>query len=62
MVVELTHPVFGVLRQVGSPIKIGGARHDYRPASALGADTDTLLDEVGIGAADRARLRRDAVI
>jgi crotonobetainyl-CoA:carnitine CoA-transferase CaiB-like acyl-CoA transferase len=62
MVVEVAHPVFGVLRQVGSPIKVGGAGHDYRPASALGADTDALLDEIGIEAADRVRLRRDGVI
>jgi crotonobetainyl-CoA:carnitine CoA-transferase CaiB-like acyl-CoA transferase len=62
MIVEVAHPVFGVLRQVGSPIKVGGASHVFRPASALGADTDSLLDEIGIGAADRARLRGESVI
>jgi crotonobetainyl-CoA:carnitine CoA-transferase CaiB-like acyl-CoA transferase len=62
MVVEVEHPVFGVLRQIGSPIKIPGVRPDYRPASALGADTDAVLAEVGVDAADRARLRRDGVI
>jgi crotonobetainyl-CoA:carnitine CoA-transferase CaiB-like acyl-CoA transferase len=62
MVVEVAHPVFGTLRQVGSPIKIAGVRPDYRAASPLGADTDAILDEAGIAAAERARLRADHVI
>jgi crotonobetainyl-CoA:carnitine CoA-transferase CaiB-like acyl-CoA transferase len=32
------------------------------PAPALGADTDEVLDEAGIGAAERARLRASRVI
>jgi crotonobetainyl-CoA:carnitine CoA-transferase CaiB-like acyl-CoA transferase len=62
MVIELAHPVFGVLRQVGSPIKIDGLAHDYRPASALGADTASLLDEVGVDASERVRLGDQGVI
>jgi crotonobetainyl-CoA:carnitine CoA-transferase CaiB-like acyl-CoA transferase len=62
MIVELAHPVFGMLRQVGSPIKIDGVAHDYRPASALGADTASLLDEVGVDAAERDWLRDQGVI
>ena len=62
MVVEIAHPVFGTLRQVGSPIKIAGVRPDYRAASALGADTDAILDEAGIDAVARAQLRADRII
>ncbi len=62
MIVEVAHPVFGALRQIGSPIKIPGVRPDYRPASSLGADTDAVLAEVGVDAATRARLRSDGVI
>jgi crotonobetainyl-CoA:carnitine CoA-transferase CaiB-like acyl-CoA transferase len=62
MVVEVGHPVFGVLRQVGSPIKIAGLGHDYRAASALGADTAALLDEIGVDATARAGLRDRGVI
>jgi crotonobetainyl-CoA:carnitine CoA-transferase CaiB-like acyl-CoA transferase len=62
MVVSVPHPVFGTLRQVGSPIKIAGVRPDYRPASALGADTDAVLDEVGVDPVERAKLRNDRVI
>jgi crotonobetainyl-CoA:carnitine CoA-transferase CaiB-like acyl-CoA transferase len=35
---------------------------DRRPAPALGADTDTLLEAAGIDAAARARLRAARVI
>jgi crotonobetainyl-CoA:carnitine CoA-transferase CaiB-like acyl-CoA transferase len=62
MVIELAHPVFGVLRQVGSPIKIDALAHDYRPASALGADTSSVLDEIGVDAAERTRLRDQGII
>jgi succinate--hydroxymethylglutarate CoA-transferase len=62
MIVEVPHPVLGTLRQVGSPIKIAGAGHRYRAASALGADTETLLSEVGVGAVELAELRRSGVI
>jgi crotonobetainyl-CoA:carnitine CoA-transferase CaiB-like acyl-CoA transferase len=62
MVVEVPHPVLGVLRQVGSPIKMAGVRPDYRAAAALGADTDAVLDEIGIDADERARLRSAGVI
>ena len=62
MVVDVEHPVFGVLRQVGSPIKIGGVRPDYRAASALGADTAAVLGEIGIDAAALAGLRASGVI
>jgi crotonobetainyl-CoA:carnitine CoA-transferase CaiB-like acyl-CoA transferase len=62
MIVDVPHPVLGTLRQVGSPIKIAGAGHRYRAASALGADTETLLSEVGVGAVELAELRRSGVI
>ena len=62
MVVELEHPVFGRLREVGCPIKIDGVRPRYAPAAALGADTDALLAEIGVDAPERARLRARGVV
>jgi formyl-CoA transferase len=62
MVVEVPHPVFGVLRQVGSPIKVDDLRPAYRAASALGADTAALLGEIGIGASELARLRQKGIV
>jgi crotonobetainyl-CoA:carnitine CoA-transferase CaiB-like acyl-CoA transferase len=62
MVVEVPHPVFGTLRQVGSPIKVGGVRPGYRAASALGADTEAVLAEAGVDAAALVRLRAAGVV
>jgi crotonobetainyl-CoA:carnitine CoA-transferase CaiB-like acyl-CoA transferase len=62
MVVDLLHPVFGRLREVGCPIKMDGVAPRYRPASALGADTAALLAEIGVGAADLAALRARGVV
>jgi crotonobetainyl-CoA:carnitine CoA-transferase CaiB-like acyl-CoA transferase len=57
MVVEVAHPLFGTVRQVGSPIKIDGVRPRYAPASPLGGDTAALLEEIGVGPAELAALR-----
>jgi crotonobetainyl-CoA:carnitine CoA-transferase CaiB-like acyl-CoA transferase len=62
MVVELAHPVFGAMRQVGCPIRIDGVTPRYRPASALGADTSALLGEIGVSGAEVDRLRALGVI
>jgi crotonobetainyl-CoA:carnitine CoA-transferase CaiB-like acyl-CoA transferase len=62
MVVELPHPVFGVLRQIGSPIKMDGVRPRYRAASALAADTAAILAEVGIEGEALERLARAGVV
>jgi crotonobetainyl-CoA:carnitine CoA-transferase CaiB-like acyl-CoA transferase len=62
MVVDLVHPVFGRIRETGSPIKIDGAPPVYRPAAPLGADTEEVLRAAGVDAAEIAGLRRDGVI
>jgi crotonobetainyl-CoA:carnitine CoA-transferase CaiB-like acyl-CoA transferase len=62
MVIELEHPVFGPIREVGCPIKIDGMAPRYAPAAALGADTAVLLAEVGIDAAMLAALRARGVV
>jgi crotonobetainyl-CoA:carnitine CoA-transferase CaiB-like acyl-CoA transferase len=62
MVVDLVHPVFGHIRETGSPIKIDGAPPVYWPAAPLGADTEAVLRAAGLDAAEIAGLRRDGVI
>ncbi len=62
MVVEVAHPRFGTLRQVGCPIKMAGVTPRYRPAAALGADTEAILEEIGLDAAARAALRARGVV
>jgi crotonobetainyl-CoA:carnitine CoA-transferase CaiB-like acyl-CoA transferase len=62
MVVEVAHPLFGRIRETGSPIKVGGVRPVYGPAAPLGAHTDALLRDAGLAADEIAALRRDGVV
>src|SRR6266403_950890 len=43
MIIEIKHPRFGVLREVGTPVKTEGAAPNLSPAPALGQHTDELL-------------------
>jgi crotonobetainyl-CoA:carnitine CoA-transferase CaiB-like acyl-CoA transferase len=43
MIWEVPHPVFGPMREVGCPVRIGGAEPPRQPASPLGGDTDEVL-------------------
>jgi crotonobetainyl-CoA:carnitine CoA-transferase CaiB-like acyl-CoA transferase len=45
-----------------TPIRVPLAELPAQPAPELGADTDSLLAEIGYGEADRARLRDAGVI
>jgi formyl-CoA transferase len=62
MVVEVEHPVFGRLREIGCPIKVDDLRPRYAPGAALGADTEEVLGEIGVGAEELARLRALGVV
>ena len=46
MILEVTHPRFGVLREVASPIKTEGVVAAPSPAPGLGEHTDQLLSEL----------------
>ncbi|HEY1259284.1 MAG TPA: CoA transferase [Stellaceae bacterium] len=63
MVVRAEHPGHGEVAMLGFPIKFAKAPCRLRrPAPDLGADTDTVLRELGYFEEDIARLRRDRVI
>jgi crotonobetainyl-CoA:carnitine CoA-transferase CaiB-like acyl-CoA transferase len=62
MVIELAHPVFGRVREVGCPIRIEGVAPRYAPAAPLGADTAAVLAEVGVDAEELAGLRARGVV
>ena len=57
---EVAHH-FGIsdprLRELGCPIKLDGATPRYRPGAPLGADTEAVLAEIGVDAAELAALR-----
>jgi crotonobetainyl-CoA:carnitine CoA-transferase CaiB-like acyl-CoA transferase len=62
MLRPLPHPLRADFRALGNPIKLDGQRLPGRSASALGADTEEVLRELGVDAADFSRLRKSKVI
>lgn len=64
MIVEGEVPGVGEFRHVGNPIKMSSAPKDLirRPPPGLGEHTAEILEQVGIGEADRAKLRSAAAI
>ena len=62
MTVELEHPAWGVIRQVGVPFAMSATPARIRtPPPTLGQDTDAILAELGYTAAEIAALRRSGV-
>jgi crotonobetainyl-CoA:carnitine CoA-transferase CaiB-like acyl-CoA transferase len=64
MVLDVDHPQAGRLRQIGSPLRAGAAepQEPPRPAPAIGADSDDVLRELGLSAAEISRLRDAGVV
>jgi crotonobetainyl-CoA:carnitine CoA-transferase CaiB-like acyl-CoA transferase len=46
MVVDTEHPVWGTVRQIGSPVRVGEPRRDHRRAPALDEDRVAILRDV----------------
>lgn len=47
MLAAYSHPVFGAVRAVGTPLAVGSHEPAYRRAPALGADNEAILHELG---------------
>ena len=63
MIIEVEHPELGTLREVNTAIKIPNGVPHRRPASALGADSESILGEIlGYGDEEIGRLREEGVI
>ena len=62
MIRAMPHPERSDFRVFGNPIKLDGLRLPGKSACALGADTENILGELGIAAAEIGRLRAAKVI
>lgn len=63
MLREVDHPEFGPLTLSHSPLRfLDHPRTPYQPSQVLGAETASVLAEIGIGEADLAALRNDRII
>jgi crotonobetainyl-CoA:carnitine CoA-transferase CaiB-like acyl-CoA transferase len=63
MTVELEHPAWGAIRQVGVPFRLSATPASVRtPPPLLGQDTDAILGEVGYSAAEIDDLRARGVV
>jgi crotonobetainyl-CoA:carnitine CoA-transferase CaiB-like acyl-CoA transferase len=63
MTVEVEHPAFGVLRQVGIPLRFASTPGAIRtPPPLLGEHTDEVLREVGYSSAEVASLRDRGIV
>ena len=63
MIVEVPHPVFGSMREVGCPVRISGATPPRRPCSPLGGDTEGILGTyLGCTPEEIAELRSEGVV
>jgi glutaryl-CoA transferase len=63
MTVELEHPAWGVIRQVGVPFALSTTPARIRtPPPTLGQDTDAILAELGYGSDEVGRLRGRGVV
>ncbi|MBX3625971.1 MAG: CoA transferase [Rhizobacter sp.] len=63
MTVAMPHPLTDALKLVASPMKLSATPVQYRrPPPLLGQHTDEVLQEFGIGEAERARLRESGTL
>ncbi|ADU51857.1 L-carnitine dehydratase/bile acid-inducible protein F [Thermaerobacter marianensis DSM 12885] len=63
MIVSLEHPRAGVIRVTGIPVKLSATPGAiYAPPPLLGQHTDEVLEELGLPAEERRRLREAGVI
>ena len=63
LVVDVEHPVLGVLRQVGPPFELHATPAGvWTPPPLLGEHTDEILDELGLAPFEVAALRDEGIV
>ncbi|MGE0503369.1 MAG: CaiB/BaiF CoA transferase family protein [Rhizobiaceae bacterium] len=59
---DLDHSAAGPFRMLATPVRVAGAEPPANPAPELGADTESVLTEIGYGPDERVRLRDAGVV
>ena len=62
MILDLPHPEFGTVRQVGSPIHVSGARVVPRRGPRLAEHTEEILESLGLSSEEIRQLVEEEVI
>jgi crotonobetainyl-CoA:carnitine CoA-transferase CaiB-like acyl-CoA transferase len=63
MVVELEHPLSGVVKSLGCPVHLSDTPPAYRlPPPLMGQHTEQILLDLGYGSAEVEQLRTQAVV
>lgn len=62
MVVHVKHPLFGDLKEVGSPVHFAGKRMDHEAGPSLGQHTDQILEEAGLSRQEISKLRSGGIV
>jgi len=47
LIIDYDHPGLGKIRQTGPPFKFSGYKPEFKPGSAMGADTKDVLTRLG---------------
>ena len=61
MLLDIPHPELGTVREVASPIKVGGTHVEHHRGPKLGEHTDQVLRDVGLSTEKIDDLRRDGL-
>jgi len=59
MLAEYDHPAFGMVRSVGSPLRLGGYEASYRAGPTLGGDVDAIMRELGYSEEEIVTMRAE---
>lgn len=63
MIVNLEHPLLGMIRSIGSPLNLSDTPVNYRqPPPLLGEHTSEILSELGYSSAMQAKLQEKGVV